>query len=277
MSSANQLRIALINKSTVFSDNDLRTFQLWMNFALQDFCKEWQLQDVTTFVIGFGKPIPDSSDHPGSNIIKLVILDNTDVQGSYGYHGVSNTLPYARVFAKTILDAGGAVLHSETNGLSIAQVISHEIFELLVNKICNMWIINEAGTAFHVAEVCDPVQGNVFTVDKNIVNTAFGQGVLSNLSPELVMPQLKQKVHISDYVLPSWMNTSTSSRPFNKKNTLNAPLTVDGNGYSIVVKNGSVGYMFGSNVPQALKDKQFASLQKDKRFAALSINPSASA
>jgi hypothetical protein len=89
------------------------------------------------------------------------------------------------------------------------------------------------------------------------------------------MPELRQKVHISDYVLPSWMNTSTSSRPFNKKNTLNAPLTVDENGYSIVVKNGSVGYMFGSNVPQALKDKQFASLQKDKRFAALSINPSA--
>jgi len=232
-------QVYLVNQSTILQDTDLTTITSAIISSLVDFCSAWQLQSVVVTSYGKGKTVPAGG-------MKVYILDNPDVEGAYGYHTFENNFPLAKVFVTTIQQAGGEILYSPTTNLSVAQVISHEIFEMLANTICNAWWINDNGTAFYAAEVCDPVQGNVVPI---VVN---GKTVGTN-----------------DYILPAWSNSQATSGPYNKLNTLNAPMTVDKKGYVIKVSVGTASYVFGNEVDQDTKNKQNVSLKADKRFSSL--------
>jgi len=234
-------QLYLVNQSTVLQDTDLTTITSAMISSLLGFCRDWSLQTVSVLSVGKGKLIPSTG-------VKVYIMDNPDVEGAYGYHTIVNNVPSAKVFVKTIQQSGGAILYSPTTNLSVAQVISHEVYEMLADTICNAWWLTGNGTAFYAAEVCDPVQGNIVPV------------VVGG-----------KTVGISDYILPAWSDPQSTVGPYNKLNTLRTPMTVDRHGYVVKVSVGTVSYVFGEAVDQATKDKQNASLKDDKRFSSLTI------
>jgi hypothetical protein len=241
LSSGSFTQLYIINQSTVLEDSDLTTITSAVIKSLIDFCNAWKLQSVVVLSIGKGKPIP-------SNGVKLYIMDDPDVEGAYGYHTLVNNIPSAKIFVKLIQQQGGAILYSPTTPLSVAQVVSHEVFEMLSDTFCNAWWLTGDGRSFYAAEVCDPVQGNIIPV-------VVGE----------------KTVGISDYILPAWSNPQSTTGPYNKLNTLLTPMTVDKRGYVIKVSAGAVSYMFGESVDQTTKDKQNATLRADPRFSSLSV------
>jgi len=239
-------QILLVNDSTVVSTNDVRTISLGLNIALADFCYNWGIQPAQTYfpINGINVPSLNSS----IKTYTLRISDLADISGAYGYHSDVSGTPIAKVFAKTILDAGGGVLRSTTSSLSVAQVVSYEVFEMVANTICNSWWITPNGASLYAGDVCDPVQGSAFTV------TTEGK-----------------QVAISDYILPAW--TGSTVGPYNQANTLTAPFTVATGGYCIRVnfKSATVSYVFGAEVSLSKKEAKLASLQTDTRFTDLTV------
>jgi hypothetical protein len=235
-------RVAIVNQSTLIQDSDLGTISQALMQTVPQFCTAWNVQTVMISFVPKGKPVPNGSTC-------IYVLDDPDVQGAYGYHDTTGTVAYAKVFVKPIVQNGGGLLaHTSTSNVSVAQVISHELFEMLAHTICNSWWMTSNGSAFYAAEVCDPVQGN--TVPVNVAGKI---------------------VDLSDYILPAWSNPESKSGPYNKLNTVKTPMTVDKNGYSIKVSAGTVSCVFGESVDQATKDKQIASMKSNKRFASMSF------
>ena len=241
-------QILLVNKSTVLSTNDVRLINIAMSTALADFCYAWGIQPAMTYFPINALTLPVMN--PAAKTHTLTISDLTDVPGAYGYHSDVSGVAIAKVFAKSILNGGGGILHSNTSSLSVAQVISHEIFEMLANTICNTWWVTPSGASLYAGEVCDPVQGNTFSV------TVEGK-----------------QVSLSDYILPAWSLPGSKSGPYNKANTLTAPFTVARNGYCIRVnmKSATVSYVFGAEVPPSVQETQVTDLRNDVRFAGLAI------
>jgi len=234
-------QLYLVNQSSVLLDSDLTLITTAVVKSLIDFCTEWKLSPVTVASVGKGKAIPAAG-------IKLYLLDDADIQGAFGYHTLVNDIPLGKVFVKTIQAAGGPLLYSPSINLSVSQVVSHEVFEILGDLLCNTWWMAENGATFYAAELCDPVQGNM------ILNTINGKTVAT-----------------CDYILPAWSDPQAKTGPFNKLNTLKASMTVDKHGYVLKVSCGSVQYIFGDSVEQAVKDKQYTDLKSDARFSALRV------
>ena len=239
-------QILLVNESTVLSTNDVRTMSLGLNIALADFCYTWGIQPAQTYFPINGVTL--SPMIPSVKTYTVTLSDLADISGAYGYH--SDMSGNAKVFAKTILDAGGGVLASTTSALSVAQVVSYEVFEMLSSTLCNSWWITPTGTYLYGGNVCDAVQGRAFTV--------MTEG---------------HAVAISDYILPAWCIPGSTVGPYNKANTLTAPFTLTTGGYCIRVtfKSATVSYVFGSGVPDSMKQSKNSSLVNDPRFAELTI------
>ena len=216
--------INIINGSTLVSDADLTTITAAMNLILPTFCTSWNINLPKCQFIGKGKPVPSGQTN-------VYILDNPDVAGAFGYHDEINSKSIGRVFVKVILSNGGGVMSGKSSPVSVSQVISHEIFELLIDPICNSWWNSPDYSSFYAAEVCDPVQGNRTNIFAN-----------------------KTTVAISDWILPAWTDPQNKTGPYNYTRSLKTPFQVDKNGYLIVCTAGAVNYIFGETVPQWLKD-----------------------
>ena len=213
-------QFAIINNSTVVTDADGASMTIALNMLLPTFCKDWNLSSVTATFVGKGKPVP-------ANMYKIYILDNTNIQGALAYHDIISDIPYANVYAKTILTSGGAVLYEQTRTKStVAQTVCHEVFELLVDPRCTIWWMNPNTGILYAGEVVDPVESNALVVP-------IGKNV---------------NVTMSDWILPSWQDVQSKSGPYNHMNTLKAPYTTDKNGYVLCIQNGKVNYVFGTDV-----------------------------
>jgi hypothetical protein len=163
----------------------------------------------------------------------VYILDQPDVQDAAGYHDEKNDLPYGKVFVNPVLENGGAILiggPSTPNAMTVAQTLSHEVFELLADLYANTWWSLPSGDLV-AGEVCDPVQNNILRVK-------VGQ----------------QIVGYSDWILPKWTDSQAKVGPFNHMKTVSAPFTIDKGGYMITLSGGSVQNVFGELVPQWVQD-----------------------
>ena len=150
-------RLAIINSSTVVSDADGLIITAALNTLLPQFCKDWDLPKYTAMYIAKGKQT--------SILLKVFLLDSSDIDGALGYHYETNNIPYGKCFAQTILDYGGVMLYSSDHSVqTFAQVVSHEVFELLGDHNANTWWDIGDGQTLYAAEACDPVQGNIVTV-----------------------------------------------------------------------------------------------------------------
>jgi len=251
------MSIAIVNSSTIVSDTDGQTLVAGINQILPQFCKDWNHPTYTAIYVAKNKQT--------SIPIRIYILDNPDVNGAFGYHDFNSNIPLGKCFAKTVLEDGGAILYSPSGKTTIAQVVAHEIFELLTDPQCNGWWDIGDGKTLFARETCDPVQGNDVIVQ---VITSPAKTILDAKTRKIVTKQaIIQKVGLSDWILPAWSNPQNTKGPFNHLKTLKAPFTLDTGGYVIQMtgeQGQSFAMKFGSKVTEEQKAKY---MKKSSRFS----------
>ena len=207
------------NLSTKVTDTQMNQMVAGLSGLLTTFCNDWSIKPVKIVCINMNQK-------PATKLC-VYLMDTPDVNTALGYHDEKNGMPYGKVFVDPILSNGGAVLLGSPNANvpTVAQTLSHEIFELLYNPYCNSWWNMPNTTSLVAAEVSDPVQSNIVRV--LVGNTSIGY---------------------SDWILPSWSDPQATLGPFNHLNTLTAPFTMAKGGYLIKMSAGKVTNVFGAEV-----------------------------
>ncbi len=101
---------------------------------------------------------------------QIVFLDNADDSGALGYHDLTaNGQPVSKVFVKDTIK----------NGDKVSVTVSHELFEMAIDPIANLWADAGNGTDY-AYEMSDPApftmtkDGYVITRKKGVVKEVFG-------------------------------------------------------------------------------------------------------
>ena len=195
-----------------------------LNTQLPAFCNAWNRPQYSCVAA-------PSSMRPGSYMY-CNFLDTADVQGALAYHTESSNVPYSKVFVKTILSYGGVIQMGANNSVpTVAQAFAHEIYEMIGNMNTNIWWQRNDGNLVP-GEVCDPVQGAIVPVKVGSVT-----------------------VGLSDYILPNWSDPQATARPFNFLNTITAPFQLAKGGYVVLMKGGSMSYVFGESASTYIQYK----------------------
>jgi hypothetical protein len=163
----------VINQSKILEDSDLIRILSAINKALPELCQAWN------------KPLIQTNLAKRTKKSWINISDCLNPP-MYGYHSVINGHPIGRAY----------ITNSDLNLSS--KIISHEIFEMIVNPYL------EVRSGYQL-EVCDPVMNNTFEID----------GIV-----------------LSDWIYPSWF-CETGLKPFNKLDTLIKPFEVSEGGYTL--------------------------------------------
>ena len=208
--------IYCFNNSTMLKTSDMALMIAALNTQLPAFCNAWNRPQYRCVAA-------PSSMRPGSYMY-CNFLDAADMQGALAYHTETNNVPFSRVFVKTILSYGGAIQMGATASVpTVAQAFSHEIYEMIGNQNVNVWWQRPDGNLVP-AEVTDPVQGAIVPVKVGSIT-----------------------VGLSDYVMPNWADPQATARPFNFLNTLTRPFQVAKGGYVVLMRGGSMSYVFGAS------------------------------
>jgi hypothetical protein len=195
----NRIKISVLNKSTCVSDDEIADCVV---NALQpqvsnEFFSAWSIDAELTFV-----------KQPPPGTWWLVILDETDQDGWFGYHITAEKLPLAKVFAKTIAKEDGKWTVSA----------SHEVLEMLADPTVNRMISDrkfdpanlprkgEKRAAFYALEVCDPVAPD---------DIGYKVGIYT----------------VSDFVFPAWYERKGVA-PFDQTQRLTGPFMRVPGGYN---------------------------------------------
>jgi hypothetical protein len=169
-----RIHVSVLNRSTCVDDDEINDF---VSTSLQTqvsdhFFEAWNVDAEVKF-----------AQTPPAGAWWLVILDDTDQDGWFGYHLTDHKHPLAKVFARTI--------RKDHDKWTVSA--SHELLEMLadptINRMVSTRTFNPAdlptegslSAKFHALEICDPV-----TPD------AFGYKI--------------GKYTVSDFVLPSWFD-----------------------------------------------------------------------
>jgi hypothetical protein len=247
-------QIAIVNQSTLVSDDDGISMAQAMNLYLPRFCKDWKLPLFTAVYIGKKQP---------TNILwKVYLRDTADHEGTLGYHEQVNNISVGYVFVNTIFSYGGVMLYSPKPGtFTVSQTLCHEIFELLSDSNANLWADNWAAGALYAYESVDPVQSNIIkvTVSKKIVVPAKPLKLINGKfqSTKSYTQTINTIVGLSDWVLPSWFDPQEKNGPFNHLKTLKKPFQVDDGGYAIKLVDGNIDYEFSSTLTETRKSLAF--------------------
>ncbi|MEA2857447.1 MAG: hypothetical protein QOH98_1768 [Methylobacteriaceae bacterium] len=150
---------------------------------------------------------------------QFVYFDNADVAGALGYHDLTKDgQPVSKIFVKTTLD----------DHQSVSVTACHELFEMAIDPIANLWAEAPDGTEY-AYEMSDPVEEDTFQVNG---------------------------IAMSNFVHPSWFEPfkHPPGTKFDHLGRLTKPFSMTKGGYMIVKNNGKVKQVFGSK-------------EKEKRFA----------
>jgi len=227
--------IAIMNESKLVTDFQGKAITSALNSLLPKFCNDWNMRPVSAVYYPRNtlSPIP----------LKCYIYDTAEAEAALAYKDEINDVPYAKVFVQKILENGGAVLAASNGGPTVSQRISHEVFEMLVDLRGNSWWSDFSGATHYAAEVCDPVESNLVSV---------------NIGGALIQ--------LSDWVLPAWSDPQASKGPFNHLNTLTNPMSVDKGGYIITQSNGTTNTVTGCKIsPYTLANMCHRSIKRAKK------------
>jgi hypothetical protein len=142
---------------------------------------------------------------------QLVYFDDTDEADAEGYHDLTHRgQPVSRIFVKSTLK----------NGDLVSVTACHELFEMAIDPIANLWA-QETQRTLYAYEVCDPVEEDTFLVDG---------------------------IEMSNFVHPSWFEPFKHPRgtKFDHLGLLKKPFAVRKTGYVIIKRNGRVVEACGS-------------------------------
>ena len=236
-------KINVINQSTVITDSDVTKMVAALNQTLPAFARDWKIFIIQAAVLPRETVMPT-----GSTILNVVIMDTTDIPGTAGYHTLYNGTTTVKIFASTILAAGGVSLYEDTRTKpTVSQALCHEVFEALLDPRSTQWILNPITGAMYALEVGDVVDGNAKVM-------RLGDG---------------SRVTVSDWVLPAWYDAENTLGPYNSLDTLSAPFTLAPNGYAMTASGSAVNYLYGSAVPDATKAYLQLSVRTLTRVTAL--------
>jgi hypothetical protein len=226
-------RIAIINKSTVVSNDDVNKMTFACNLQLsRDVAPIWGRVSIPVTFYTSESLVPAGS-------AKIFIFDNTDHRSFLGYHSVKDGVVIGKVFAKTIMDYGLQTLTSNT--ITVSTVLSHEVIELFCNPYVSLW---SDGTPI--------LEGSQYAVETcNAVQTDFYK-----VSIELTPKGPTTIVNVSNFLYPEYFNISSPvGTKLDQMGLLKTPFTITKNGY-MIVRNapGTEISIFGSNYPEILKN-----------------------
>jgi hypothetical protein len=153
----------------------------------------------------------------------LYVDDADDADGTAGYHDLTiHGRPVSFVFVRTVLE----------NGEPVSLTASHELFEMVIDPIANMWAEAGGGREF-AYEMCDAVEEDTFLVDG---------------------------LQMSNFVYPTWFEPFRHPRgtKFDHLGLLKSPFSMSKGGYVIVKYRGKVTERFRSKT----KARRFAKEQR---------------
>lgn len=202
------MNVVITNASTVLNNDAVSAVVgALQGQANQDLAKAWGLEAIwLTFA--------PTGVKPGG--MAIVVLDTSDQAEALGYHDLTGAgAPLAKVFAKSCAD----------NGEDWRTCASHELCEMLVDPNIDRTVATmfNGKTVTTIEEVCDPVEGDTYTVD----------GVL-----------------VSNFVLPAFYDAAPQSGvKYDFLGRLTAPMTMDAGGYmSFEDDAGNWTQVFGERV-----------------------------
>lgn len=176
--SSELLHIAVCNLSTVVSHIDAMRMAAACSYQLKHHVMPaWSGPHVAVSFV-------TSADHIMPGAEPVYILDNADQAGALGYHDVDpQGRPYARIFAKTVLDNGGVTMHGP---LSVSVTLSHELCEMYGDPSADAWALDKKSGNSYALELCDAVENDSYqvhncSVSNFLLPAFFNLGGLSKL------------------------------------------------------------------------------------------------
>ncbi|HEY3144994.1 MAG TPA: hypothetical protein VGJ75_01530 [Dongiaceae bacterium] len=142
---------------------------------------------------------------------QFIYFDDADAAGALGYHDLTKDgQPVSKIFVKTTL----------ADHQLVSVTASHELFEMVIDPIANLWAEASDGTEY-AYEMCDPVEEDTFLVDG---------------------------LQMSNFLHPAWFEPfkHSAGTKFDHLGLLKKPFTMTKGGYMIIKKNGKVSEVFGS-------------------------------
>ena len=147
---------------------------------------------------------------------QFVYFNDADAAGALGYHDLTKDgQPVSKIFVKTTL----------ADNELVSVTASHELFEMVIDPIANLWAEAKDGTEY-AYEMCDPVEEDVFKVDG---------------------------IEMSNFVHPAWFEPfkHPPHTKFDHLGLLKKPFSMTKNGYVIIKKKGKVTEKYGSKAKAA--------------------------
>ena len=187
--------IYIRNISTVVTNADIQAqMPAFQDAFTQDFDPAWWTDIHLAF-----SPFPPAK----STVLNITDMD-ANAPGAFGYHDVATgAIPYGVVLAQT----------TQQYGVSLSEVITHELFEMAVDPFTNDAVkVSRYYYPFWLQETADPVESSR---NDYFRQTPAGLSVL-----------------ISDFVLPKWFRAG-SSGPWDFTRHTTAPLQILPGGYQI--------------------------------------------
>jgi len=220
-------KINVVNQSTVVTDAEVAKIVVGLNVVLPTFVRDWKFTSSQASVYSKTAPLPT-----GSTNINVLIMDTTDITGTPGYHALYAGTPTVKIFANTILAAGGVTLYEDTRTKpTVSQAVCHEVMEAIADAKCTNWLLNPATGVVYASEVADPVEGNI-----KVVRIPDGS-----------------RIALSDWILPAWYDSQNTVGPYNHLDTLSAPFALSPAGYAMTTSAGAINYVYGPAVSDAKK------------------------
>jgi hypothetical protein len=202
----NAVRIACINKAKT----DLGVPLPKLTAALQKCYDE-------CFLPVWGYPVKlYNTSKPKRTDWLFVYFDDADEAGDEGYHDLTHKgQPISKVFVRQSLK----------DNVPVSVTASHELFEMVIDPIANLWAQATTRTEY-AYEMCDPVEEDTFMVDG---------------------------IAMSNFVHPSWFEPFDHPRGtrFDHLRKLKKPFSMTKGGYVTIKRNGRVKDTFGSPAKKA--------------------------
>lgn len=202
--------IAVINKATV----DLGVSLGQMVAALQKFY-DTEFKPVWGYSVSLY-----IANEPRPSDWMIYLLDDADAANALGYHELTEKgQPISKVFVKDTIK----------NGSKVSVTVCHELLEMAIDPLANLWAVDTRTGIFHAYEMCDAVEDDTIEVDG---------------------------VTMSNFVHPSWFEAfdHPPGTKFDHMGLLTKPFSLRKGGYDIVMQNGNIRNIFGSMA----KKKRFA-------------------
>lgn len=207
------MAFCLVSETPLVSFSDLVLIATAIQTAAVDFCEAWGIKTPSIHAVASVE-----ASHVDASHVIMRLVDASSADGALGYHTEEDGVVYAEVAAGDTIRSGGGVLENGSY-MSVSSVVSHEVFETLLNPNVNVWVDRGDGHIEDAREACDAVQGSCFDV-----------AVKARKST--------RHVSISNYLLPAWFDAQSKSVFFDKMGLCKKPFEVLADGYHIIRKTG---------------------------------------